>query len=160
MDLELSLDGRPFHITLKREGERVDVEIDGEKHPAVVRRSPSGFLVEVGKKSFRIEFPDSMRAMVDGVPSAMRILSFSAVDPGAGAGASNGVLRPPMPGAIAKLLVQEGDKVEKGRPLVVLEAMKMQNELLAPFAGRVRKVHVKQGDTVTLRDVVLELEAE
>jgi glutaconyl-CoA/methylmalonyl-CoA decarboxylase subunit gamma len=60
----------------------------------------------------------------------------------------SGVLTSPMPGKVVKLLVREGDTVEVGAPLVVVEAMKMENELGAPRAGVVQTVHVKPGDTV------------
>ena len=60
----------------------------------------------------------------------------------------DGVITSPMPGKVVKLLVAEGDEVEAGAPIVVVEAMKMENELSAPKAGTVQKLHVAQGDTV------------
>ena len=53
-----------------------------------------------------------------------------------------------MPGRIVKILVTEGDSVAAGAPLVVVEAMKMENELSAPRAGVVQKLHVQPGETV------------
>jgi methylmalonyl-CoA carboxyltransferase small subunit len=53
-----------------------------------------------------------------------------------------------MPGKVVKVLVKEGDEVEPGRPLVVVEAMKMENELVAEAPGTVKKVHVQPGDAV------------
>jgi biotin carboxyl carrier protein len=47
--------------------------------------------------------------------------------------------------------------VEKGRPILVLEAMKMQNEITAPFSGVISKIPVKVGDAVKLTDVVIEM---
>jgi len=76
-----------------------------------------------------------------------------------------GVIRAPMPGLVVRLEVQEGQRVAAGAPLVVVEAMKMENELRAPRAGRVAKIHVKRGATVergavlvTLSDPVAESE--
>lgn len=54
----------------------------------------------------------------------------------------------PMPGKIAKLLVSENDDVSPGAGLLVIEAMKMQNELRAPRAGRVEKIYVAEGAAV------------
>ena len=54
----------------------------------------------------------------------------------------------PMPGRIVKLLVKEGQAVEKGAGLVVIEAMKMQNELRAPRPGVVERIYVREGDGV------------
>ena len=60
-----------------------------------------------------------------------------------------------MPGRVVKLLVENGSVVEKGQGLLVLEAMKMQNELRAPRAGTVREIAVKAGDTVDAGRVLL-----
>lgn len=54
----------------------------------------------------------------------------------------------PMPGNILDVVVKEGDKVERGENIVVLEAMKMENEIVSEFSGTVRRVFVKKGDTV------------
>ena len=54
----------------------------------------------------------------------------------------------PMPGRIVKLLVAEGQKVETGEGLLVIEAMKMQNELRAPRPGFVEQIYVREGDGV------------
>ncbi len=54
----------------------------------------------------------------------------------------------PMPGRIVKVLVSEGEEVEAGQGLLVIEAMKMQNELRAPRSGRVEKIHVREGTGV------------
>ena len=62
-------------------------------------------------------------------------------------GADGNVLSP-MPGKVVKVLVAEGDEVAAGVPVVVVEAMKMENELASTRAGVVQKVHVKPGDAV------------
>ena len=62
---------------------------------------------------------------------------------------SDGALRAPMPGKIVAVQVKPGDKVEKGRPLVVLEAMKMEHVLPAPFDAVVAELPVKVGDQVS-----------
>ena len=61
------------------------------------------------------------------------------------AGPSGGVVRAPMPGLVVRVEVVEGQHVGAGAPLVVVEAMKMENELRASRAGRVAKVHVRAG---------------
>ncbi|MBM4375874.1 MAG: acetyl-CoA carboxylase biotin carboxyl carrier protein subunit [Deltaproteobacteria bacterium] len=62
-----------------------------------------------------------------------------------------------MPGRVVKVLVAEGETVEPGRPLVVVEAMKMENELCAEAAGVVRTVRASAGQTVDSGAVLLEL---
>jgi len=59
---------------------------------------------------------------------------------------------------IVKVMVEEGDVVEKGGLLLVLEAMKMQNEIKAPVAGIVRKVAVGAGDSIETRGLMVEIE--
>jgi biotin carboxyl carrier protein len=69
--------------------------------------------------------------------------------PGSGAGVQGrAAIVAPMPGKIVRVLVAEGDSVEQGQGILVVEAMKMQNELKAPRAGRVTSIAVKAGDGV------------
>jgi biotin carboxyl carrier protein len=53
-----------------------------------------------------------------------------------------------MPGRITSILVREGELVSEGSPLLILEAMKMQNEITSPIPGRVKSVLVREGATV------------
>jgi glutaconyl-CoA/methylmalonyl-CoA decarboxylase subunit gamma len=64
----------------------------------------------------------------------------------------------PMPGKIVDILVEAGAKVKEGEALLILEAMKMQNEIASPVSGIVKKVLVKQNDIVNKEDVLVELE--
>ncbi len=59
-----------------------------------------------------------------------------------------GDLKSIMPGVVIKLLVKAGDTVAKDQPLLILEAMKMQNEIAAPAAGKVTALHVREGQAV------------
>jgi len=68
---------------------------------------------------------------------------------GAGAASSDGAITAPMPGRIVQLSVKPGDRVERGRTLLVLEAMKMEHALAAPIDGVVAEVRVAQGDQVS-----------
>lgn len=64
------------------------------------------------------------------------------------------VVSAPMPGKILKVLVQPGAQVKNGQNIMVLEAMKMENEILAPSDGVVREVKVKEGDNVNTGDTL------
>lgn len=66
----------------------------------------------------------------------------------------------PMPGKVVKLLVALGDFVEIGQGLVVVEAMKMQNEMKSPIAGTVTKVQADEGATVTANQVLVVVETD
>lgn len=63
----------------------------------------------------------------------------------------------PMPGNIFKVLAQPGQSVKEGETVVVLEAMKMENEIVAPADGTISAVHVKEGQSVEADDVLFEL---
>jgi glutaconyl-CoA/methylmalonyl-CoA decarboxylase subunit gamma len=65
-----------------------------------------------------------------------------------GAGAKDQTVRSPMPGRIVKVNVKVGDEVNVGDPLLVVEAMKMENEIKAKSAGKIAEVHVVAGATV------------
>ena len=67
-------------------------------------------------------------------------------------------LKSPMPGRIIRVLVAQGDEVEQGQGCVVIEAMKMQNELKAPRAGKVSKLTATVGETVPANAVLLIIE--
>ncbi|WP_207696802.1 acetyl-CoA carboxylase biotin carboxyl carrier protein subunit [Enterococcus sp. DIV0212c] len=62
--------------------------------------------------------------------------------------AGNDAMPSPMPGTILKLLVNVGDTVQENQPLMILEAMKMENEIVAGKSGTVTGIHVQQGDMV------------
>ena len=64
-------------------------------------------------------------------------------------------LRSPMPGMVVSIPVEEGQQIEKGDVLLILESMKMQNELKAPRAGTVGRIRVKMGESVEQRQTLL-----
>jgi biotin carboxyl carrier protein len=66
-------------------------------------------------------------------------------------------LRAPMPGMIVSIPVEEGQKIDKGDVLLILESMKMQNELKAPRPGTLGRVRVKPGESVEQRQILLSL---
>ena len=71
-----------------------------------------------------------------------------------------GELKSIMPGVVVKLLVDVGQAVEKDQPLLILEAMKMQNEIASPLAGKVTGLHVREGQAVASGAKLVSLSAE
>jgi biotin carboxyl carrier protein len=69
-------------------------------------------------------------------------------------------VRAPMPGKIIDVLVREGSNVLRGEPVVILEAMKMQNEIQSPVNGKIISVHVKANTTVMKDDILAEIKVE
>ncbi|MER2598660.1 MAG: acetyl-CoA carboxylase biotin carboxyl carrier protein subunit [Caldilineales bacterium] len=70
---------------------------------------------------------------------------------------ADGRVKAPIPGLITRVLVQLGDEVEAGQPILLLEAMKMENEISAPRAGKVIKLNALTGKSVTLNEDLLEI---
>jgi len=62
-----------------------------------------------------------------------------------------------IPGNIQKIMAKEGEEVAAGTPLLILEAMKMRNEILAPLTGIVRKIHVSEGEMVPKAHLLIEM---
>jgi biotin carboxyl carrier protein len=67
-------------------------------------------------------------------------------------------LKAPMPGLVVAIPVVTGQEVEQGDVLIILESMKMQNELKSPRAGRVTRIRVEEGDTVDQKETLLSVE--
>jgi acetyl/propionyl-CoA carboxylase alpha subunit len=91
--------------------------------------------------------------------SAFEVSAFARGGSGAGGPASDGALRAPMPGKIVATPAKPGDTVTKGQPVVVLEAMKMEHALVAPFDGVVGEIGVSVGDQVAADAVLATVEA-
>jgi biotin carboxyl carrier protein len=75
-----------------------------------------------------------------------------------GLGGSSGEVHSPMPGLIVLVAVENGQVVEQGQTVVILESMKMQNELKAPINGTVSAIHVEAGQTVDKNAFLIEIE--
>ena len=69
--------------------------------------------------------------------------------------ASGDAMTAPMPGTILRLSVNIGDEVKENQPLMILEAMKMENEVVANHAGKVAGIHVNQGQVVNAGDALI-----
>lgn len=105
--------------------------IDGESWEAGCVRSDGGYLVDVLGMTVQADVVDPRR-------KALRLADAAA----------GGTLATQMPGRIVKLLVPVGETVKKGQPVIVVEAMKMENEMKAPADGVLAEVYVKEGDAV------------
>ena len=68
------------------------------------------------------------------------------------------LIEAPMPGKIINILVEAGGEVKEGEPIIILEAMKMQNEILSHVTGVVQSVGVKKGDSVMKDDLMIEIQ--
>ena len=154
MNLRAALDGEAFDIEVRREAdgafclcigkERFHVEVcepepgilsllvgDGS-YEAVVRRVDDVWWVTLAGRCYPVETTDPAATLVRG--------------PAAVSGAQ--VVRSVMAGKILEVLVSEGDRVAAGKPLLVIEAMKMENEIRSPKDGTVSTITVQRGQAV------------
>lgn len=136
------VDGRSYEMVVSEPESNVYLfKYKGSVHEAVVSLLADGtHSVTVGRLEFSIRLADPKRLRGSGGGEDLA------------GGASE--IKTAMPGKIVRILVAEGDQVGKGDGVIVVEAMKMQNEMKAPREGRVSKIKVSEGDTVAAGDVL------
>jgi biotin carboxyl carrier protein len=71
---------------------------------------------------------------------------------------TDGRIKAPIPGLVTQVFVSEGDRVEAGQALMILEAMKMENEIRTPHPGRIKTLNVASGQSVKLDEILIEVE--
>ncbi len=133
--LEAHLDGRKIDVDVVPLGAQLSVRVNGQVVDLTTEGSPPEMgAVASGHRSYvRVE-SERMRSAERAKKSAV-------------AGGEK-IVKSPMPGRVVKVLVSKGDVVEAGHGLVVLEAMKMENEVRARATATVAEVHVAPGTTV------------
>lgn len=146
---------------------------DGRDLTADVTPSGDGFLVTIEGRTIHVEgsFGPFMRVRIDGRPVEATVRhegaelvverdgvarAFRVRDPRApslgrrreATDLARGEIHAPMPGLVVEVLVRPGDSIEPGQPVVIVEAMKMQNALAAPLRGKVSSIAVSAGTAV------------
>jgi biotin carboxyl carrier protein len=171
MTFEIELNGRGRTVSIERAGPgQFRVTVDGTAAIVDAQRS--------GESGVSLLFPDQSHAGVSvhfaQGPSPGELLAYlggrnvtvsvngrrtgrAAADSGAGAHGVQQVVAP-MPGRVVRVLVAAGDEVQARQPIVVVEAMKMENELRSPKAGRVRDIAVTAGTSVEAGRVLVVIE--
>ena len=159
--------GSTREVEVERRGDDFTVEIDGQSHRLE--------LVRLDGAVASLRFPATGRSLQisyhRGANGAWRVtvgqreFDFEVLTPSEAVEAVSAAresgpsrLTAPIPGKVVAVNVRPGDEVQPGQALVVLEAMKMENELAAEQAGRVAAVHAVAGDTVEGGELLVELE--
>ncbi len=163
MRFRILVDGEPHEIDLEGKAPSLTVRVDGAAYRARVSGGTNRYQVRVGAARHTVEVRGN-QVLVDGHPHSVSAEPAALVQGGsAGSGrAGSGAVfevRPPMPGRVVKVRVAPGDRVRRGQTLVVLEAMKMQNEIPAPDDALVRTVFVREGESIPGDRVIAVLEA-
>jgi biotin carboxyl carrier protein len=139
---KITLDGKPVDAdAVEITPNTLSVLLDGQSYEVRISPSPDGVLrIQTGLEEFTAEVSDSR---------AWRGRRHGTLE----AEGRQQVLAP-MPGKVIRVLVKAGDKVEAGQGLLVVEAMKMQNEIRSPKGGTVERLQVKEGQPVNAGDVL------
>jgi biotin carboxyl carrier protein len=169
-------------LVIRRGGvdERLRVERRGERFVVIVGEGGSERVHEVDRAVLRthlasllldgLQFDVTVRPLAEGryqvgwdgqsevLEVADPLTHLARVSRGADAGKGRQQITAYMPGRVVEVRVAEGQEIRAGEPLLVLEAMKMQNEIQAERDGTVRKLHVAAGDAVDGGDLLLEIE--
>lgn len=158
--------GGPYRVILEAgaDGWSATVERGGERWVYGLRSGPEEDCVWVGGRLVRWAWSDG-RLVLDGVEHPLvvesevrrRVGQVSAAATGA---RSAGEIRAPMPGLIVAVEVEEGERVERGQGVVVIEAMKMENEIVSPATGTVRGLAVTAGAAVEKNALVCRIEPD
>ena len=143
----LRVDGRPVtgHLHPVPHTPLFHLEMDGRITPVALTRIDETWVVQVGGRVWVAD-------VVDERTGRLRAMAGADRRPGSGA-----VVKAPMPGMILRLEVEEGQAVTRGAGLVVLEAMKMENEITAPEDGVVVRIHAEPGRAVEKGTPLIEL---
>jgi biotin carboxyl carrier protein len=139
------------------------VRIDGKVvEPAegdIVETEPGAYSVLVDGRAYEA------RVSADAIVVNGHRFAFEIADPrawkrtgGSGGGHGRASIMAPMPGKVVRVLVTAGEQVEAGQGIVVVEAMKMQNEMKAPRAGRVVAIPVRENESVNAGAVLATIE--
>ena len=132
----ISVDGNEFMVDGKKTGHtNFSLIVDNRSFEIEVDHKGDEYRVLVDGRNYRVNLVDERRVRTSG---------------GTAVGGAQGrqTVSVPMPGKVIAILVAEGDTVERGQGLVIVEAMKMENEVRSPIAGEVKEIKVKQGDTI------------
>ena len=162
MKLEVEINNVRRMVELERKGDTWRMSLDGERMDAdAVAIAPNVYSILLHGKSYEIRVaPTATGALT--LQTGRHEFTAQVMDARAWRGRHHGALQAegrqqvlaPMPGKIVRLLVQAGEKVKAGQGLMVVEAMKMQNEIRSPKSGSVERVLVKEGQPVNAGEVL------
>ncbi len=136
------------------------VEIDGESIPVTVRSlsNPESLdWILVGNRSYEVVLDRDLH-WIEGIGRLYHVTTQDLESGVSRPVSGDARIKAPIPGVITRLLVSVGDKVQSGQPVMILEAMKMENEVRAPRTGRVSQVGVSVGQVVGLGEFLAEVE--
>jgi glutaconyl-CoA/methylmalonyl-CoA decarboxylase subunit gamma len=159
----MSVGGREFHAGIKElNADYALVQIDGQEYKVMLKQLGSGqSIFSALARSVApqpVPAPGGTPVPPKGGPEAPP--PVVAPPPPQGAAASqegSSAIPAPLPGLVLDVLVKEGDTVKAGQSLLIMEAMKMENQIQAPFDGTVKKIFVQKGANICEGDKLIEI---
>ena len=145
------IDGQEFKVSLQKRGDEYLAAVDEMQFGARVENG----CVTVDGVKIELAFGP---AGADGSRTTETLRAEEAKSKRPGHEAVAGAVVAPMPGKIVTIMVKVGDTVTPGDPILILEAMKMQNEVDSPFSGKVKEILVREGESVDAHDVLVVVE--
>ncbi|MDT5262575.1 MAG: hypothetical protein QOC61_1579 [Acidobacteriota bacterium] len=171
MKLNAEIDGEKIALDVRREGERVFADVGGRRYEIEARRVGEDeylllregrvYVCRVGAEPGAAGVRGALQVSVGGREYGVKLTDpkhLRGARVAAGHDAGRAQVIAPMPGKVVRVLVEEGQSVEAGQGLVVVEAMKMQNELKSPKAGTIAELRAESGATVNAGDVLAVIE--
>lgn len=161
--MKLTIDGRSYDVEVQPDA----VIVGGVSLKTTVLQDNGDATVRVGGRPYKVRVKDEKTVVVDGRTFSVEVSGQATSARAAGAKpcakpatgpSETGAVRALMPGTVLALRVKEGEHVVAGAVLLILEAMKMQNEIKAPHEGTVRRLPVAAGQTVANGDVLAVIE--
>jgi biotin carboxyl carrier protein len=157
MILDVVIGDKKHQAEIKSLNGRTTIVVDGKEYAVdAVRCRDGSYSILLGGKSYEVAVQEGAGGTYNlyqrGKNCTVEVLEHTKKAPGGAvfgaAKEGKGVLLAPMPGRVVKILVREGEEVKEKQGLIVIEAMKMENELASPKTGSVARIRVAKGDRV------------
>jgi len=157
---DVTIDGKKYRLDLNRAEARWTCRLDGlEVEVDAILARPDVLSLRIGNRAYEIKserVANELHLWVGSTRFAAEVRDPRSLRGRSRTGDDKGPKKivAPMPGKVVRLLLHDGDEVELGAPVAVVEAMKMQNEIKSPKKGILQKILVKEGAAVNAGDVL------
>ncbi len=139
---KFTISGKPYEVEVQNiEGNMATVNVNGTEYQVEMEEQAAPVVAPVARPAAK--------------PAAAAPAQSAAPKPAAAAGGAGYKMAAPLPGTIMQIFVKQGDAVKKGDKLLMYEAMKMENNLLAEADGTITAINCRQGDNVLQGDTLI-----
>ena len=162
MKLYAEINDQKHEITLKREAENIFAEIDGRSYELEASEpEPNVFLLKHNNRIYQIYVAPNNTVSLGNQQFEINLIDPKRLRTSSEAsGQTDGTseIKTAMPGKVVRVLVEQGAEIQKGEGVIIVEAMKMQNEMKSPKDGIVKEIRFSEGATVNAGEVLAVIE--